>query len=237
MRKWLLYAGMVITLFVSGCNDNGNINTTTIIDANFQTGVDGWTPGFSEFSTDTDSATLQTAAGVARLPKGLDTTQYAMRMQAQNGSDDMFMFLKKKVSGFVPNQTYNINIELTLGTQYPAASMGTGGSPGSSVYLKAGASPIEPVVKLDKGFYHFSLDKGQQSQAGKDAVLLGDVANGEEDFVYRLVQRSNAGKPISVKANAAGEIWFFVGTDSGFEGLSIFYYDRIRITATEQLQD
>jgi hypothetical protein len=78
------------------------------------------------------------------------------------------------------------------------------------------------------------LDKGQQSQSGADAIVLGDVSNGREDSEYALVKRTNSDKPFTVKANAQGEIWLFVGTDSGYEGLTVLYYDRIKVTITEQ---
>jgi hypothetical protein len=36
--------------------------------------------------------------------------------------------------------------------------------------------------------------------------------------------------PLSVSADSEGWVWLIVGTDSGFEGLSTFYYARISYT-------
>lgn len=233
MKKYITWVSLAIAGMLFSCNDD-KLNAITIVDSAFQTGTDGWTAQFSEYSTTTDSISLQMQAGRARLPIGLDTTKYAFRIQAQNGSDDMFMYLKKKVTGFIPNQNYSVTFEMDLGTQYPENSLGAGGSPGSSVYLKAGAVATEPNRKLEDKFYHFNLDKGQQSESGKDAVLLGNVSNGVDQTIYKLVRRSNLDKPINIKANAQGEIWLFVGSDSGFEGLTVLYYDHIRVTIIEQ---
>jgi hypothetical protein len=233
MKKCITWVSLVITGMLFSC-DNDKLNAITIVDSAFQTGTDGWKAEFAEYSTATDSTTLEMPAGRTRLPTGLDTTKYAFRMQSNNRSDDMFMYIKKKVSGFIPNQNYSVTFEMDLGTQYPENSLGAGGSPGSSVYLKAGAVATEPTRKLEDGFYHFTLDKGQQSESGKDAVLLGNVSNGTDQPTYKLVRRSNADKPINIRANAQGEIWLFVGSDSGFEGLTVLYYDHIRATFLEQ---
>ncbi|KAA6438678.1 hypothetical protein FEM33_18640 [Dyadobacter flavalbus] len=234
MKKWMMLTGLAMTLFLSACDNEDKLNAIVKVDSAFETGADGWTPGFSDYSTDTDSTTLEMEAERTTLPTGLDTTRYGYMLQGHNRADDMFMYLKKKVTGFVPNQTYSVVFNVNFGTQYPENSFGAGGSPGGSVYLKAGASPVEPVRKLEDKMYVFSLDKGAQSEIGKDAVLLGNVSNGMETFVYKLVERSNADKPFTVKANAQGEIWLYIGTDSGYEGLSVFYYDRITVTLTEQ---
>lgn len=234
MKKWMMLAGLAITGILTACDNEDKLNAIVKVDSAFETGADGWTPGFTDYSSETDSATFELKAERRRLASGLDTTKYGFMMQGHNHSDDMFMYLKKKVSGFVPNQTYSVVFIVTLGTQYPESGIGAGGSPGGSVYLKAGASPIEPARKVEGKLYTFNLDKGAQSEIGKDAVLLGNVSNGADTYVYKLVERSNADKPFTVKANAQGEIWLYVGTDSGFEGLSIFYYDRITATLTEQ---
>lgn len=234
MKKWILFSALSLAGLMSACNDDDSLNPVFISDSAFETGTDGWVAEFAEYETVTDSTTLELAAGRSRLPTGLDTSKYAYRIQGHNRSDDMFMYLKKKLTGFNPNQTYAISYEITLGTNYPENSVGIGGSPGSSVYLKAGASPIQPSRQLKNKVYEFNLDKGAQSQDGADAITLGNVSNGIETAAYKLVQKNTSNKTLVVKANEAGEIWLFVGTDSGFEGLSVLYYDRIRAFITPQ---
>jgi hypothetical protein len=233
MKKWITGTILLTAVILSSCNDDG-LDAITVVDSNFETGIENWKAEFAEYHANITDSTLSLVSAQTRLPKGLDTTQHALMIQGANRSDDMFMYLKKRVSGLVPNANYSVQIEVNFGTNYPANSIGIGGSPGSSVYLKAGVSAIEPARKLEDGFYHFNLDKGAQSQIGKDAVLLGDISNGKEDTSFVLVKKSTI--PITVKASAEGEIWLFVGTDSGFEGTTRLYYDRIRASITaEQL--
>ncbi|MEO6285049.1 MAG: hypothetical protein ABIN80_16045 [Dyadobacter sp.] len=233
MKKWMVWTSLSLAAMLAGCNDDG-LDAITTVDSNFETGTDNWVAEFAEYDTTTVDSTLTMKFAQTRLPTGLDTSQHAFRIQSTNRSDDMFMYLKKKVTGFVPNATYLVQFDINLATNYPANSIGVGGSPGSSVYFKVGASGAEPARKLQKTFYQFTLDKGQQSQGGVDAIVLGDVANGREDSKYALIKKTNSDKPFTIKANANGEIWLFVGTDSGYEGLTVLYYDRIKVTITEQ---
>ncbi|MCF0039550.1 hypothetical protein [Dyadobacter fanqingshengii] len=234
MKKWILFSALSLTGLMSACNDDDSLNPVFISDSAFETAADGWVAQFSEYSTETDSTTFEMSASRTRLPFGLDTSKYAYRMQSHNRADDMFMYLKKKVTGFDPNKIYNVTFEVTLGTNYPENSVGIGGSPGSSVYLKAGASSVQPTRQIKDKMYEFNLDKGAQSQEGADAIILGNVSNGDDKTVYKLAQKNSGSKTIAVKPNEAGEIWLFVGTDSGFEGLTILYYDRIKVFLTAQ---
>lgn len=238
MKKWIIWGGFALIASLSACdNDNDKLSAVTTVESQFQTTVENWSGGFADYSTATDTTSLEMAFSRARLPAALDSTKYGLRIQGHNRSDDMFMYVKRKVSGLIPNRDYKVVFDIDLGTSYPENSVGIGGSPGSSVYLKAGASPNEPVTKLVNGFYTVSIDKGQQSEAGKEMALLGNISNGQDKEGYKLVARSNQDKPVVVKANASGEIWLCVGSDSGFEGLTVLYYDKIKATITEQISN
>jgi len=237
MKKWLILGGLGLVVSLSACDNNGDkiSRSGIVIDSDFEQNTNNWTAELAEYSAATDTSIIEFRSGRMTLPAPLDKQRTAFMLQSHNRSDDMFMFLKRKVNGLKANQTYTVVFNIELGTKYPAGGIGIGGSAGSSVYLKAGASTIEPSKNLDSGFYHFNLDKGSQSQEGKELFVLGNVANGLETEDYKIVQRDNAARPVEVKANANGEIWLCVGTDSGFEGLTRLYYDRIRTTITEKV--
>ena len=76
-----------------------------------------------------------------------------------------------------------------------------------------------------------NIDKGNQANGGEDMVVLGNVANGEVlNREYRIKTLDNMDLPLSVSTDGEGRVWLIVGTDSGFEGLSAFYYSRISYT-------
>ena len=65
-------------------------------------------------------------------------------IQGHNRSDDLFMFFKKQVGGLKTDAAYTVVLSLDLATNVPTGSFGIGGSPGESVFVKAGASTAEP---------------------------------------------------------------------------------------------
>ena len=233
MKKWIIWMGFALIPGLYSCN-NDDLDATIMLDSRFEATLENWEGGFAEYSTATDTASLELAYGRARLPAVLDSTKYGFKIQSHNRSDDMFMYLKRKVSGLTPNGNYSVVFNIDLGTPYTDKGIGVGGSQGGATYLKAGASNKEPVRTLSNGFYTFNLDKGNQSEAGKEMIVLGNISNGMETDGYKLVNRSNGGEPVSVTANDKGEIWLCIGTDSGFEGLTVLYYDRIQTTISER---
>ena len=195
----------------------------------FQRDSDGWVADIVDYSTDQNDLMEFKTARTA-LPAPLDATRQSLMLESSNRSDDAFMFLKKKVTGLQPNTDYSLLFTIELASQYPANSVGIGGSPGSSVYLKAGASVVEPVKELKNNFFSLNIDKGAQMNSGKDAITLGDIATGDGAPGYQLITRSNAEEPFTARSNAQGELWLLVGTDSGFEGLTTLYYSSIKVT-------
>jgi hypothetical protein len=105
------------------------------------------------------------------------------------------------------------------------------------VYLKAGAAPVEPQPFLDAvdNRVRMNVDKGNQAVGGSAASLVGNVANGRpcepgnEPFVS--LRRQHVHMP-PVTASAEGELWLLIGTDSGFEGTTTLYYQRIEVQLT-----
>jgi len=233
MKKSVWMMSTLLGMSLWACDQGKDVNGVKVVDSDFETTTDGWSAGFAEYSEEQDSTLFEFNSRLAALPAPLDTTKKAIRMQSHNRSDDVFMYLKKKVSGLNPNHTYKVTYEIDLGTNYPKGSVGAGGSPAEAVYLKAGASPNEPVRKLVNGFYEVTINKGQQANGGTEMPVLGNVSNGLDSTAYKVVKRSNTEAPVSVKPNANGEIWLCVGTDSGFEGLTVLYYDRIKVTIRE----
>ena len=196
----------------------------------FQDGAEGWTAGFADLPADFDQSIFELDSGHRPLPDGLEGN--GLYIQGHNRSDDLFMFFKKQVGGLRADAAYTAVLSLDLATNVAPGLVGIGGSPGESVFVKAGASTVEPLApEDDDGYFRMNIDKGNQSSGGRSMVVLGDLANsavtGEE---YRLKSLDNSANPVIVTADGEGRLWLIVGTDSGFEGLSALYYGRIDCT-------
>lgn len=155
----------------------------------------------------------------------------AIRISGSNHSDDMFMGFYKKITGLEANETYIYKLSFDIGTNIPKGMGGIGGSPGSSVYVKAGIVPEAPLVEVDQlDHYRFSnLDKSNQSQSGVDLKVVTDMEKKSndysEDYEYKTIVRH-----FIATTNENGEAYIIVGTDSGFEGLTTVYYDNIKLS-------
>ncbi len=220
---------LVSSLFVvSSCRQDLVESDSTVYQSNFGQSDNGWVADYADYSTVTDD--IQFESRWTGLPQPLDGNRKSILMSSINRSDDVFMFLTKKLTGMQPNRDYQLIFTVELASAYPAQSLGIGGSPGSSVYLKVGATAIEPKKRLTGDFYEMNIDKGIQSEGGRDAVVLGNIGIEGDATAYKLITRSNTDAPFTVSANAQGELWLLVGTDSGYEGETTLYYSSIRVS-------
>jgi len=235
MRKNLLVAvvvvvGLIIYAVVTG------ISSSVRIEFDFRQGAQGWEARFAEYSPEMEGMMLE--GEIRPLPPELGINGTGYCLQGMNHSDDLFMFLKRRLGtdeGVVPGQEYRVMFTIILASNAPSGAVGIGGSPGESVFLKAGASTVGPEVYLDSdtGYYLLNIDKGSgNSGNGTAASVIGDVANGlsaEENPRYISLIRQDEHQ-YTVTASQDGELWLLVGTDSGFEGLTGIYYQSIAVT-------
>ena len=111
-------------------------------DFSFETDADGWVVAFADLPEDYDQSIYELDGGHRALPDSLDGA--GIFVQGHNRSDDLFMYLTRRVDGLIPAASYTVSATVDLATNAALASVGIGGSPGSSVYVKAGASTAEP---------------------------------------------------------------------------------------------
>ncbi|MYK26041.1 MAG: hypothetical protein F4052_03685, partial [Dehalococcoidia bacterium] len=199
----------------------------------FDHDAEGWVVEVADLPADYDQEIYELAGGYRALPEGLQGG--GIYVQGHNRSDDLFMYLKRQVGGLRPNTEYAVSISLDLATNVPPGLVGIGGSPGESVFVKAGASAVEPTTTVDSiGHLRMNIDKGNQSRGGEAMVVLGNVAHPDASRnAYAIKTLTNADAPLTVTTDGKGRLWLIVGTDSGFEGLTTLYYARIAYTLTE----
>jgi len=231
ITKSFILTILAITAFalpLAGCSTDSEP-----IDINFDLNRDaeGWSGGFADLPVDYEQDSYQLDFGYVDSPLG----GKALMLSSMNRSDDTFMYIKKQLTsadGLNPDTIYLVTIEVTFATSAPAGAVGIGGPPGEAVYVKVGASAIEPSPVDDNGFYNLSVDKGSQSEGGRDAIVVGNVAKVvNDDFeTYELKTLGNQDNPLEVTTDADGNLWIFAGTDSGFEGLTTLYYTEVNVT-------
>lgn len=197
----------------------------------FDSGLEGWRGGFADYSVEQDDSLMNRRFEWRVLPRDVDSTGHALFLSGRNTSDDLFMFAKTQVTGLAPNTAYDVSMRVFVASNAPSDCVGIGGPPGEAVYMKVGASRAEPRPIIRDGMYRMNVDKGNQSQGGEQAHVIGHIANGLNechDTPYRMITRETE-EPVRVETAGSGTLWIFVGTDSGFEGTTSLYYDTIDV--------
>ena len=211
------------------------------ISFDFRDGSLGWEAGFADYPPATNKNDLyELRADIRSLPPELGVSGNGFYIQGANRSDDLFMFIKRRLdssNGIVAGQTYQVNFTLVFASATQSGCIGAGGSP--DVALKAGATPAEPIAILDQSplfaWLRMNVGKGGQPFGDLAASSTGSTANGipcgSQPAKYISIQRNHQHTSL-VNANSRGEIWLLLGTDSGFEGTTNLYYQRIDVTLT-----
>ena len=196
----------------------------------------GWFAGFSDLPADQLGGDLFALSfRRARVPHAPSADRLlGLRVSGHNRSDDLFMYVKRQLTGLAPNAAYAIDLRFTLYTNAGRGCVGIGGAPGEAVYVKAGAVTFEPEAVEDEfGDLQLNLDKGNQAQGGDDAAVLGDLAAAGANCagtVYVPKRFAATGPDALVgETDRDGNLWVLIGTDSGFEGLTTWYITHIRL--------
>lgn len=231
------YALYLLPLLFGACSLFSTADETVEYAFDFSEGPQEWEAGFADYPVG-EADRYELTSGFRALPSPLDTTQQALYISGRNMSDDLFMFFKRRVTGLSPNTDYAVTFGLTLASDAPSGCVGIGGPPGESVYVKAGASAVEPTPEVDdQDYYRLNVDKGNQSTPGEQADSLGNVANTrecEEPYVYERKTLTSQPGAVHVQSSDDGTAWLFFGTDSGFEGKTSLYYLNFSATFEER---
>jgi hypothetical protein len=140
------------------------------------------------------------------------------------------MFIKHKITGLIPNSTYQLQVQVNFASNAPTNAVGVGGPPGEGVTMKAGATITEPNKIIIGGDYRMNIDKGNQTIPGVDMDTIGHIGVSDTTTLFTLINRNNSTHLFTITTDANGEVWVCIGTDSGFEATTTLYYNQITLT-------
>ncbi len=202
--------------------------------SNFSVDEDGWTGGFADYPISVLPENWDMAFGYEPLPASLNLDANGLMLQGDNHSDDLFMCVKRPYYRLMPNTTYRVVFQVDLASNSPTGTVGVGGSPGDSVYVKVGVSLTEPnAIAGDDDYWHMNIDKGNQASSGEDSITIGTV--GVElpgvggGLIYKMKSLDNLAEPLFITTDNQGHVWLLVGIDSGFEALTRIYLADISV--------
>jgi hypothetical protein len=174
----------------------------------------------------------------AKVPQAAAHRLRGLRLSGDNHSDDLFMYVKRQITGLAPHAVYRIQLRFTVYTNAGEGCAGIGGAPGESVYVKAGAVAVEPdAIENEDGDLAMNLDKGNQSQGGADAIVIGDLAAAGANCAGTVFvpKRFTTGRgTLAAETDRDGNLWVLIGTDSGFEGRTTYFVTHIGLRPRRQ---
>ena len=235
MLPWPRRAFILALAFLSACKSDGTSGpgpnppnpgppTITKVDFSFEGGFAGWTAAYSDYSPGQE-ASIAFASGHERLPAPLDN-MFGIFLSGHNRSADLFMYASRPVTGLAPNTRYRVDISVNMASNVPPGCVGIGGAPGESVFVKAGGTRTPPGNMVQAGRITTDFDKGNQSQSGTNAIVIGNIAFGAGSCTSGTYQRKTLSTGIQgpiIVSDAQGRLWLIIGTDSGFEGSTKVY--------------
>ncbi|TKT91499.1 hypothetical protein [Dyadobacter frigoris] len=229
MKKLMILGSLILSVFLVACKGGNDTLPIKFFESTFQQNTEDWTGDAALFKNGQQD-TIAFSIKQGKIPGATDSTSRGLGVSGKNTGDSLFLFIKKKITGLDPALTYKVAYEINIGTSYPD----TVGSAGRLIFIKAGASPNEPVKELANNYYNVSIEKGSLSKSGTEMFYLGTAGNGLDSVAYRSIVRTNANLAVEVKPNAAGEIWLCVGAETSYKGLIQLYYDRIYTAVGEK---
>lgn len=216
-------AGFIVAMFF-GCSmeDEAPDFVLLTFEYDFAQSDHGWSGFFSSYSL-SDSLEDELRVEYTDLPSNLGT-QKALMFSGNNLNGDLFMFMKKQVTGLRPDTEYTIGFDIEFASNVYSSL----GSEATSVYLKAGAIAQEPQRILNGDTYTLNFDKGNLAGSGANLMVIGDISK-EEDATanYGIVTRNNTKASFNVRSNSNGELWLIIGVDSGFRGITTIYFTNV----------
>jgi hypothetical protein len=210
------------------------------LDFRFCADSGGWVGGFADLpAAERDGDLYRLSFRRAKLPDGTTARPLrGLRLSGDNRSDDLFMYVKRQITGLAPRAVYAIRLRFTLYTNAGEGCAGIGGAPGESVYVKAGAAAVEPdAVESTDGELRMNLDKGEQSQDGADAIVIGDLAAAGANCSGTVFVPKRFATPrgaLAAETDRDGNLWVLLGTDSGFEGRTTYFITHVRVNLHRQ---
>lgn len=246
IRTWLL-AALAAGLGACGGSDGGGDNPPPVaplppqpppptpppspppvirVDFDFSAGREGWDALASDYRVGQEGR-IAFEHRLAPLPSPLGTDN-AYLLSSTNESDDVWMFIFRRIDGLLPHRSYRFEASLTIAANGGRQCNGIGGSPGASVTIKAGIVGLQPETRIERGDYvAVNFDKGVQTTGSAGVRVIGDFSTGSPDCTdtpYELKMLETPVDGAVASTDSAGSLWIVIGTDSGFEGRTVIYY-------------
>ncbi|MBR9998822.1 MAG: hypothetical protein KFF73_07615, partial [Cyclobacteriaceae bacterium] len=164
----------------------------------------------------------------------------AMVQTGKATNSDLFMYIKKQISGFEPNASYSIVFNVEMFAQLREEFSGDLESTNNGSFLKVSVYTDEPdtVVVEDTQnpeikIVRTNFDKGDDRVTGPNMALIGKLTYTDVDETPLLLVGTSQADEILGTANDEGEMWMMIGVDTNQPVYQDIFYSFIGINFTK----
>jgi len=227
--KFFILAIVFILGSITSCNDKNKMHPEPVqFNWNFESGAEGWTGDFTDYRVG-EEASFTFSFGHDTLPEPPGAGQGALKLSGYSANSDMFMYIKKRVSGLQPNTVYYATFSIQFASDIPGSDNNPVVAEKDGVYISAGVATVEPVKKVEEnGNYGLNIGKSNLNQNGENMVVMGTILNETEQSLYALKTHSNE-NPLHFISDENGEAWIIIAVDSGIEAAITIYFNEISV--------
>ena len=235
MKKITPILACLLSIGVTGCNDDDDVNVTpdTEFAFDFNTENHNAVAIFSDYP-EGEETFYELDSAYENLPSTFSDIK-GWKLVGSNHSDDLYMGVKLPIDGFAAATLYKATLTADIVSNVSKNCVGIGGAPGESVYVNLAATKEEPSNTLENGMYRLNFDKGHQAQSGTEGIVVGNIANSIDCGLDPVYEQKNLAMTtsIDVMSDSEGTIWLTAGFDSGYEGKTEVFITKISATIVE----
>lgn len=160
-----------------------------------------------------------------RLQEGLS----GLILSGNNINGDLFMYIKRQVTGLKPFTNYRVFFNITLASdlaQKPASDLQ---KQKESITINAGLSVEEPITSIVDGYARLNIDKDDGKYYGMYMPEIGDIMKKDSSEELSIIKRSNLDNGLKFTTDESGSAWICIGTESAVKGVNKHYYLSITV--------
>ena len=236
----LLNLGWILVL--SGCLNNSDepSNPLLVSTSVFAEDSEGWEAQFSEYEPGLeDSLKLSFTHDKFMATESIgEVTAVVQSGYATNS--DLYMYIKRQISGFKPNTSYSVVFTLELFAQLNENFSGNMSDDNNGSFLKAAVYTEEPdtlivddIKNPGKKIVITNFSKGDGPTIGPNMALIGKLEHTSLNESPLLLIGTSDGDDLLGTTDNDGKMWMMIGVDTNQPIYQSIFYSFIGIQFRE----
>ncbi len=201
----------------------------------FENDAEGWEALFADYPQGLEDSLKLSFDYGSFFPSELIGDVKAIIQTGYAANSDLFMFIKKQISGLEPEKQYAVVFNIELYAQLNQEYEGDIEQENKGSFLKSGVFTDEPGVILADGTGETpdtlvpDFQIGEANEAGLDMINVGKLEYTIPGATPVINFGSSVENPVNVMSDADGKVWLVLGVDTNIPVYMSIYYSNITV--------